>query len=248
VQEHRLVSERIRIGLIVPATNTTAEPDFVAASPPGVTVHSARLWFENDGLNEEGVDRMNAGVRDAARYLAQAKVDYVIYACTTGSFYKGVGYDLEMMDMMREASGVPALVTAVAGVEALRHLDATRISVASPYNEWQNGRLRAYLEANAFDVLNVEGDPHGAVAGGQGHNDLSPASAIEFASSVCRPEAEALFCSCTAWRTMEVAAALEGRTARPVVTANQATVWMAFRELGIRPNPGYGSLLDGAPA
>ena len=238
------MSARIRIGLIVPATNTTAEPDFVAASPPDVTIHSARLWFENDGLNEEGVDRMNAGVEEAARYLAQAKVDYVIYACTTGSFYKGPGYDVEMIETMRRVSGAAATVTAIAGVEALRHLDATRVSVASPYNEWQNGRLRAYLEAAGFDVVNVMGDPLGAVAGGQGHNDLSPESAIDFASSVCRPGADALFCSCTAWRTMEGAAALEERTGKPVVTANQATVWAAFRELGIRPNLGFGSLLD----
>lgn len=238
------MSVRIRIGLIVPATNTTAEPDFVAAAPRGVTIHSARLWFQNEGLNENDVDRMNAGIEEATHYLAQAKVDYVVYACTTGSFYKGHGYDVEMVEMMRQASGRPATVTAVAGVEALHHVGAQRLSVASPYNEWQNDRLRAYLEAAGFAVLSLRGDPHGAVAGGQGHNDLSPDSAIDFASSVCVPEADALFCSCTAWRTMEGAAAIEMRTGKRVVTANQATIWAAFRELGIRPNPGFGSLLD----
>ena len=93
-------------------------------------------------------------------------------------------------------------------------------------------------------MLNVEGDPNGAVAGAQGHNDLSAQSALEFAERVCRPEADALFCSCTAWRTLEVAAEVERRVRKPVVTANQATVWVAFRELGLQPRAGFGSLLD----
>jgi maleate cis-trans isomerase len=43
---------------------------------------------------------------------------------------------------------------------------------------------------------------------------------------------------------MEVAAELEQRLSRPVVTSNQATVWAAFKRLEIEPNPGFGSLVD----
>lgn len=235
---------RVRIGVIVPATNSTAEPDFVLATPPDVTIHGARVWLEGHGLTQDGMDRMNRDVEEAARGLAVARVDYVVYACTTGSFYKGPGYDQEIIEKMRTVTGVPATATALAAVQALQHLGARRVSVASPYNEWQNSKLRTYLEASGFDVLNVDGDPRGAAAGAQGHNDLSPESALEFAASVCHPEADALFCSCTAWRTMEVAARLERRVGKPVVTANQATVWAAFRELRLQPRPGFGSLLD----
>lgn len=235
----------IRIGLIVPSTNTTAESDFQRACPPGVSTHSARLWVPSTHPDEDMMDRMNEGLEEAAKSLASAKVDYLVYACTTGSFYKGVGDDHASIEKMRKASGgVPATVTALAGVEALRHLGAKRVSAASPYNEWQNGRLRAYLEEQGFEVLNVEGDRRGAAVGAQGHNELSPESALAFASAVCKPEADALFCSCAAWRTMEVVGELERATGKPVVTANQATVWVAFRDLGIQPKRGFGSLLD----
>ncbi len=237
------MSIRTRIGLIVPATNSTAEPDFVMAAPKNVSIHAQRMWNINE-LTVEVMEGMNSDVEQAARHLAQAKMDLIVYACTTGSFFKGPGYDDELIQLIEKAAGVPAVATAPAAVEALRLFGAKRISVASPYTQWQNERLRVYYEAVGFEVLNVEGDPRGAVAGGQGHCDLSPESVVEFASGVCRPEADALFCSCTAWRSMEVAAELERRTGKPVVSANQATVWAAFRRLGItNPQPGFGSLL-----
>ena len=43
---------------------------------------------------------------------------------------------------------------------------------------------------------------------------------------------------------MEVAADLERRLSRPVITSNQATVWAAFKLLDIEPRPGFGSLID----
>ena len=165
------------------------------------------------------------------------------YGCTTGSFYKGQGYDAEMLKTMQRASGAPAVATAPAVVEALRSLGAAKISVATPYPEWSNRRLRSYYEAAGFDVLNVEGEPTAAKAGNQGTNDLSPESIVEFASRVCRPEADVLFCSCTAWRSFEVVQELESRVGRPVVTANQATAWAALKRVGVRrPDPSFGTL------
>ena len=71
-----------------------------------------------------------------------------------------------------------------------------------------------------------------------------PERVVEFAAGVCRPEAEALFCSCTAWRSVEAVEALEQRLGKPVVSSNQAMIWAAFGKLGIRePIQGFGSLL-----
>ena len=238
------MSVRTRIGLIIPATNSTAEPDFAMVAPSHVSIHGQRMWNIND-LTVEVMEEMNADAEQAARYLSQAKMDFIVYGCTTGSFFKGPGYDEELIQRIEKATGVPATATAPAAVAALRAFGAKRISVASPYTQWQNDRLREYFEAVGFEVLNVEGDPRGAVAGAQGHCNLSAESVVEFASAVCRPEADALLCSCTAWRSMEVVAELERRTGKPVVSANQATVWEAFRRLGIDdPRPGFGSLLD----
>ena len=239
------MSPRKRIGVMVPSTNTTCEADFQLTLPREFTVHGQRLWMTNEGTGDEAYVRMNAEIESGARYLATAHVDVIVYGCTTGSFYKGPGWDTEMLEVIRREAGVPAVATSPSVVEALRFFGVRRISVATPYPEWNNRRLRAYLEAQGFEVLNVDGEPEAAAAGNQGINDQDPQSVVEFASRVCRPEADALLCSCTAWRSVEAVAAIEARTGRPVVTSNQSTIWTALRALGVsRPIAGYGPLLE----
>ena len=172
-------------------------------------------------------------------------VELVGYFCTGGTFYRGPDYDVDLVRRIAEAAAVPALSTASVTADALRSLGAERISVVTPYLQWENDLLRAYYEALGFELLNVDGDPQASAAGNRGICDFSPESVVEFATAACRPDAEALFCSCTAWRCLEVVEELERRLSRPVVTSNQATIWAIFNALGITdPKPGFGSLID----
>jgi maleate cis-trans isomerase len=239
------MSLRKRIGVMVPSTNTTFEADFQLTRPTDVTIHGQRLWLTNDAAGAAGMDRMNAEVEAGARYLATARVDVITYGCTTGSFYRGPGWDREMLDLIHRTAGVPGVATSPSVVEALRFFGARTISVATPYPDWNNTQLRAYLEALGFTVLNVEGEPRAAASGNQGINDFDPGDVIAFASKACRPEADALLCSCTAWRSLEAVAELERRLGKPVVTSNQASIWAAYRALGLKPGiAGYGHLLQ----
>jgi maleate isomerase len=239
------MSLRTRIGVMVPSTNTTFEADFQLVAPREVTIHGQRLWLTNDAEGQAGMDRMNGEIETGARYLATANVNVVAYGCTTGSFYRGPGYDRDLLATIEKAAGVPAVAAAPAVVEGLRHFGARRVSVATPYPEWNNQRLRAYLEGSGFEVLNVEGEPHAAASGNQGINDHDPEEVVAFATRVCRPEADALLCSCTAWRSVEAVAEIERRTGKPVVTSNQASIWAAFRALKLSPTiRGFGRLLE----
>ena len=239
------MSPRRRIGVMVPSTNTTCEADFQLAVPRDITIHGQRLWMTNEGAGDEAFERMNAEIESGARYLATARVDVVVYGCTTGSFFKGPGWDTRMLELIRSQAGVPAVATSPSVVEALRFFGARRLSVATPYPEWNNRRLRVYLEAQGFEVLNVEGEPRAAASGNQGINDQDPETVVDFASRACRPEADALLYSCTAWRSVEAIAAIEARTGKPAVSSNQATIWTALRALGVtRPIAGFGRLLE----
>jgi maleate cis-trans isomerase len=238
------MATRQRIGVMVPSTNTTCEADFQMVVPRGHTVHGQRLWLTNDALGEEAMIRMNGEIESGARYLATARVDAISYGCTTGSFFKGPGWDREMIALIEATAGVPAVATSPSVVEALRAFGARRLSVATPYPDWNNQRLRAYLAAQGFEVLNLEAEPTAARAGNQGINDQDPSVIVEFAARACRPEADALLCSCTAWRSVEAAEEIEQRTGKPVVTSNQASIWMTLRRLGHRtPIAGFGRLL-----
>ncbi len=236
---------RTRIGVMVPSTNATCEADFQLVADHNVTVHGQRLWLTNAFGGDDEFDRMNAEIESAAKYLATANVDAIAYGCTTGSFYKGPGWDEERMELIQRAAGVPAAATSPSVVEALRFFGAKRISVASPYPQYNNEKLHAYLVAQGFEVLNLEGEPVAAASGNQGINDQDPESVVEFASRVCREDADALLCSCTAWRSLEAVDELEKRTGKPVVSSNQATIWATYRKLGLnQPIKGFGKLLE----
>lgn len=98
-------------------------------------------------------------------------------------------------------------------------------------------------------MLNLEGEPVAAASGNQGINDQEPESVVEFASRICRDDADALLCSCTAWRSLEAVDELEQRTGKPVVSSNQATIWATYRNLGMtEPVRGYGKLLESLSA
>ena len=235
---------RKRIGLILPSSNTAAEPDFRMAAPDDVTIHTHRMFIAGEGPMSEIMDRMNEDMEKAARYLATAGMDLVVYACTTGSFYRGWGFDQEMIRTIEGIAGVPTVATATAAAEALRSQGAARVSVTTPYPEWSNERLAEYYTDAGFEVLNVDGEPNVVAAGGYAISDRDPEEILEFSVQQCRPEADAHFCSCTAWRSLEIAAELERRLSRPVVTSNQATIWASFKRLDIDPKPGLGSLID----
>ena len=137
---------RKRIGVMVPSTNTTFEGDFQMLVPKDVTVHGQRMWLTNDAMGEAGMNRMNEDIETGARTLATANVDVIAYGCTTGSFYRGPGWDREMLALIAREAGVPAVATTPSVVEALRAFGARRLSVATPYPEWNNRKLRSYLE------------------------------------------------------------------------------------------------------
>lgn len=241
------MAARRRVGVVVPSANSTVEPDFVLAAPKQVTVHANRIGWEAKNLNEDEaiVDRMNAGVTEAARNLAAARVEVIAYAFATGSFYRGLDYASQLVEQIESATGVPAVATSPAMVEALRALGARRLTVTSPYPEWNNQQLRAYLEAAGFRILNIAGEPRAAAGGFPAMSDQGPEDVVEFCAGVCSREADALLISCTMWRALEAADELERRLGVPVVTANQATIWATFRKLGLQePIRGFGRLLE----
>ena len=122
---------RGRIGLIVPSSNTTAEPEFRTHAPEGVSVHAARMALESVSVDE--LDAMSDDALRAASLLADADCDVIAYACTTGSLLHGPGFDSDLEAELAAEAGVSAVATALSVDRALRALDAERIAVVTPY-------------------------------------------------------------------------------------------------------------------
>ena len=232
--------QRKKLGLILPSSNTTVEPDFHRVLPTNVSLHASRIWVVD--VTHDDLEAMNSDAEMAARYVGTAEVDAIAYACTSGSFIGGPGYDQELLARITaEAGGAPSVGTSPAMVTALRAVGIQRVSVVTPYTDTINKRLTAFLSAHGFDVLSMAGQqivPNVEI-GAQ-----APETIMAFAKANFDPTADGLFLSCTNWRAMEVAAQLEHEIGKPVVTSNQATFWAALNALNIEARiDGYGRLL-----
>jgi maleate cis-trans isomerase len=247
-------SERLekRLGLIVPSVNVVLEPDFYRTVPENVTVHSQRVWVQPHGWSEddavelantsERLIAMNLEAAEAARYLATARVDTLVYGCTSGGFFLGAAEEDSMLAGMRRVTELPVVAASPAILAALRTIGAKRISVASPYPSAVNGRLKDYLSMSGFEVLVIEQDPR-AASGSKAISAESPSEIADFGARICAPGSEAIVCPCTAWRAFEAVGQLETSLGIPAITANEAMIWLALSTLDIGASASASSAL-----
>lgn len=223
-------SDLKRLGLLVPPANTTMEDDFARWMPADVRMHVNRL---NAPTNSKGIEYLQSigdHVEETARLMAMVSVGAIAFGCTSGSFLHGAGYDSKIIDRIERASGgIKAIATARAVVDALNHFGVHKIAACSPYSEEVNRRLRAFYTDAGFDIVNFEAVDRAKVGK---IDNAEPEVALDLARSVDRPDAEAVFISCTAFRgAAEVIDQLEDELGKPVVTSNQATFWACLEQL-----------------
>lgn len=230
---------RGRIGLLVPSSNTTNEPEFSEYAPDGVSVHTARMYLEETNADELG--RMADEVGRCATLLATADVDVAAYGCTTGSLVNGPGYDVEIEERLESTVGAPAVATAAAVKRAFDALDIQSVAIATPYIDELNRREVQFLEDAGYDVVDVRG------LGLEANTEIgrqSPEHAYREARKLDLDAADGVFVSCTNSRTFEIVERLESDVGKPVVTSNQATLWNVLRKLGVRADVPLGRLFE----
>jgi maleate isomerase len=149
------------------------------------------------------------------------------YACTSGSFVGGLAGEAALVAAMTEASAPAAVTTSGALLTALRHLDITRIATATPYTADITAGLSSFLAEAGFDVV---------AASGLGLTSDIWTVPYDVTAQLVRdtdcPDAEAVFISCTNLPTYDVIAPLEAELGKPVLTANQVTMWSALTVAG----------------
>jgi len=230
---------RGRIGLIVPSSNTTMEMELHEALPEGVSLHTSRMPLRE--VTEEELIKMSALAVESARLLRDAQVDLILYGCTSGSFIGGADFEKEIEEKIEREVNTPVITTSSAVIEALRILDAQQIIVITPYTNDINRREREFLESNEFEVLDIRGM---GIVENTKIGKLEPYEAYRMAKAMFMEEADAVFISCTNFRTFEIIEPLEQDLGIPVVTSNQASLWLALRELDVMEKiPWLGKLL-----
>jgi maleate isomerase len=231
------MTQGLRIGLLVPSSNTTMEPDFYKMAPRGVTVHTARMRLTE--VTPDALIRMAGDAERAAGLLADAGVEIIVFGCTTGSLVGGVKYEESLVRRIEEETGIPAISTSTAVVEALRSLGAKRLGVATPYSEELNSLEKSFLEDLGFQVTGIRG------LSLLDNLDIGRVGRVtlEDITREVADEADAVFISCTNLPVLDLIEDFEKEFNRPLTTSNQASMWAALRS---RVGPGingFGKLM-----
>lgn len=228
-----------RIGLLIPSSNTSVEPEFYRALTPEVTLHTARLFLSS--ISEETIAAMLAELESQGRLLATADVDVIMLGAVSPGFLKGATYDRELAARIAAATGKRASTTATALLEALEHLKVTRIAIGAPYDKVVSEIATRFLQANGIEVVATQelGLTQNLEVG-----RLLPQSAYDMGLKLDCPQAQAIVFAGTNWRTMAITHQLEAKIGKPVISTTAAAIWSALRLVKWQGAlPGQGRLL-----
>jgi len=230
---------RGKIGFVLLQTEQTIEDDMFAIIPRDVGVHFSRVRI-SDTINVATLGRMVDGLAEGARMIIpDAKLDVICYACTSGSIV--IGEKQVVAELKAGAPGAVATTLVTGVVRALRAFGAKKIVVGTPYLDEINDLERTFLIEKGFEVLDLRGLN---IALDSDMVRVTPRFLLDFAESLNRKDADAIFISCGALRSVEIIEELERRVNKPVVVSNQAMAWDTMRLAGVvDPVSGFGRLL-----
>ena len=195
-----------------------------------------------DALREMGSpERLAEGMER----LRLSGAETVVWACTSGSFVHGWEGAQDQVRSLALMAGMPASSTSFAFVHAAREIGVRRVAVGATYPEEVAALFADFLRAGGLEVVATRssGIVTAAEVGTWGEEEV-----LTLARAADVADAQAVLLPDTALRTAAHLGLLEKALSKPVLTANQVTVWEALRLADRRVNaPELGALFTREP-
>ncbi|WP_304503024.1 MULTISPECIES: Asp/Glu racemase [unclassified Caballeronia] len=244
----------LRIGQIVPSSNTTMETEIPAMFrarerdfAERFTFHSSRMRMKQ--VVKEELEAMDRDSDRCALELSDARVEVLGYACLVAIMSMGQGYhrvsEKRLFDRTVE-NGAPAPVVTSAGalVDGLHAVGAKRVSVVCPYMKPLTKMVVEYIESEGIEVQDYVAleIPDNLQVAAQ-----DPARLVEIYKRLNRANIDALVLSaCVQMQSLPSIQRVQDESGVPTVSAAVATTWQMLRRLDLRTEvAGCGELLSG---
>lgn len=180
---------------------------------------------------------------EGAKELMNASPDSVVWACTSGSFVFGWDGAREQVDRLSELLQLPASSTSIAFATAARHLGLERVSISASYPQDITDRFVEFMRRAGVTVSVVQS--HDILTADE-VGTLGREQVLQLARDGGDGSADAVLVPDTAMHTLAWLDDLEESLGKPVLTANQVTVWEGLRIAGQRRRlDGFGTLFRG---
>lgn len=253
---------KARIGIFIVSSEAVPEAEWWAMMPAGVSVHAARVTAPTPwarwASNREAVE-LEADLERGAKQFAAMRLSAVVIAHSSSSIAGGAGWDDAVIKRLSEVVAPDTTVTTNGRdcQAALRALKVGRPFLVFPawFDDATLPKGVAYFAEHGFHPAgHIRIDP------GRKWRDIPPRDlypqGMAFEQDVehlcrqvraqCPAEADGVLMVGTGLRCVGLVETLEEDLRRPVISANQASLWHCLRLCGVNARvEGYGKLLLG---
>lgn len=241
----------MRIGQIVPSSNTTMETEIPAIlrgrehrfPSERFTFHSSRMRMKK--VTKEELEAMDRDSLRCAAELADAEVDIVGYACLVAIMSMGRGYHTTSQEalharMKAEGHAAPVVTSAGALVDELRLAGVRSVSIVTPYMPALTDLVTDYIRDQGISVIDsiALAIPDNLEVGRR-----DPMALVRDVERLNTKGADLVVLSaCVQMPSLEAIPAVEDKLGMPVTSAAVCTTRSMLRALGldpVAPNAGY---------
>ena len=244
----------IRVGQIVPSSNTTMETEIPAMLRARETILPERFSFHSSRMRMKKVtkEELEAMDRDSDRCaieLSDARMDVMGYACLVAIMSMGLGYHRVSEKRLHEKTvenggAAPVVSSAGALIEGLKAMGAKKISIICPYMQPLTKLVVDYIEHEGIEVhdycaLEI---PDNLEVGAR-----DPMALLDIYPGVSTTGIDAMVVSaCVQMPSLAAVQGIENALGIPVTTAAICTTWQMLKQLGLETRvPNAGTLLAG---
>lgn len=237
---------RLKVGVVMPSTNTIVQPETDAVRVQGVTYHTGRIPISDKKISMdnflEHVESMRAGIETATDQVKTAGIDCLIMAVALEAFWGGVAQSNALKAKLAAHAGVPVILGSDAVATALNAFGAKNIAVLTPHMPKGDVEVQRWLEESGFAVKRLTGlqcqSPRAIAQVPQDH-------IRDALIALNGDDVDALVQVGTNLAGADVAAKVEIMLGKPVISINVVSAWAALRQAGVTDRiDGRGRILE----
>lgn len=241
------LAPRAKIAVVVPATNTTVQPEYELLRPAGVTNHVTRMLLPPRPTADMDVYRKALATEEgklleALDLVLPCEPHVVAHGHSIHSFRGTIAdteREVERLEAYCERPFVTPSIAVLRGLEAFDR--PRRLGIVTPYWAPAGEVIAAFFRSAGYpevELVNLE-------APGPTSVSRIPLERIHAAfDALAQAGVDAFVHVGTALPVTAITAAIEARHGRPLVGVNVATYWQALRRVGIADRiAGYGRLV-----
>jgi maleate isomerase len=242
------LGHRLKLGIIIPSTNTIVQPETDAMRPHGVTNHIGRIHIPdlpltNDSEFEQIIDAIGPDLFGAVDRVMSCKPAHLIMAMSIPTFWGGMAGAKDLRARLEARAGVSVSLGSSACAEALRKFPRVRtIGILTPYQPIGDAHVARFFEDGGWHVGAVHSlkRPSEVLIGHATEDELREGLRTLAAKGV-----DGIVQAGTDLAMADLAGEAERWLGIPVIAINVATYWSALRANGIHDHiRGFGALLS----